>query len=312
MDKKANMVDERYEFISLIYKLAGHRAEYNDSNTQYQQELLKTFDVNKNHPAVTAAKNSQCSYDRIFLFALHIEKEADKFVLTDNIDSLFNSERWLMKESETSELLDLFNEFYITVKFNHFFCSHLHFYENLTKKFTVDWYSHIDFNWFEKYIDTSTLRCIISPSDSRHNYAAEFNGLIYCLVRENGGQVNTIHEYCHSFANPIAEKWYNENQNFKKLCDDSVNPEKLPSYQSGLYMAYEYVTRAYTILHFCQSQSNGSFYNVRRIGYKWNEAAPMLMVSDYKNGFVHILEIYDMVLRFENEKDIKKIDTSNP
>ena len=300
MNNYENMVDERFEFLSLLFKLAGHRAEYNDSDTEYQKEILDVFAVWREHPAVAVIKNSQCSYDRVFKFALHIVKNGEKFVFDDNIDSLYDGDRWLLNKAETRGFLDMCNVFYVDSDYHQFFVSRLPYYQNITKRFVDEWYSHIDFEWFRKYVDLSNLKCILSPSDSRHNYAAQINDKIYCLVRESGGQISAIHEYCHSFANPIASRWYAENPKFRKWCDDSVGPIKLPSYGDGLHVAYEYVTRAYTILHFCQSTSNGAFYTVNRIAYRWNEAAPMLMMGEFHRGFKHIQEVYDMVLRFES------------
>ena len=107
MNNKNNMIDERFELVSLIFKLAGHRAEYNDNNTEYQKELLNTFAAFKEHPSVIAIKNYQCSYDRAFKFALHIDKKEEEFVFIDNIDSLFDGDRWIMNKAETNDLLEM-------------------------------------------------------------------------------------------------------------------------------------------------------------------------------------------------------------
>ena len=40
------------------------------------------------------------------------------------------------------------------------------------------------------------------------------------------------------------------------MCDDSVNLEKIPFYNNGQIMAYEYVTRAYDILYNVQHNGN--------------------------------------------------------
>jgi len=272
-----NMVDERFELGAVICRLAG-RPEYSYLNTDYHKEVAETFAPFANHDAVKYAKELQyvLHYDKVLQFAIHIMKKDKRFIFVEDINSLYVS-KW--NEKYAYEFIELFNMFYKDTNYASFYNSHLGLFEESTKKFVDEYYGKVDLEWFRKYVDPSNLRCIYSLSSG--NYAATVNKTVYCLVHEDGGAV--IHEYCHSFADPLADKWYNENPIFKKWCDDSVNMEKMPYYGCGQTMANEYVTRAYNILYEVQHGKN------------LNEELLIEKDMVFKDSFAYIEQVYDMI-----------------
>ena len=212
---------------------------------------------------------------------MHIVKRNGVFIFIDNINSLFIN--W--NEENAKEFLQLFNRFYIDTNYADFYKSHLPLFEEATEKFINEIYKHIDIDWFGKYTNKSNLRCIYSLSSG--NYASMVNDtIIYSLV--HGGNPPIIHEYCHAFANPIADRWYNENPEFKKLCDNSVNLEKMPFYNDGLGIAREYVTKAYNILYDVQHDDD------------LIECLSRERHCFFEDSFKYIEDVYNMVLMFEN------------
>ena len=99
-----------------------------------------------------------------------------------------------------------------------------------------------------------------------------------------------MHEFCHSFANPLAEQWYTEREDFRKLCDDSVDSERLAVYATGLTMAREYVTRAYHVLYDMQHDADSL-------------EALLSRERDHNvsNSFPYMAQVYEMVLEREND-----------
>jgi len=307
MNNKLNFVDERFELISVIFRLAGNW-EYNigaggldgieypfsdeqytelskcDFTNSYQLEVAESFKQYEEHEAVQFAKSSGLTFSDPFRFAMHIEKDEDKFIFIQDIGSLFYSS-W---DSEMAEkFLLLFNNFYKDTNYAKFYTSHIPYFEELTQKFYDEFYHTIDFDWYSKYIDVSHLHCVLSPSNSATNYAVTVNDrIIYGMVRISSGSI-LIHEFNHSFANPLADEWYKENEEFRKWCDNSVNLEKMPYYNSGSEMAREYVTHAYEVLYAFQHNQDWEKYlsSVKNIGFE--------------NAFPYIGEIYEMVLALE-------------
>jgi len=275
-----NMVDERFECLAVIFRLAGYH-EYNDLELDYQKEVVETFSKFKNHEAVEYAKNLNFSYNKVFKFAVHIEKQNGIFVFIENINSLLDG-NWNGENSE--KFLELFNQFYIDTNYKEFYNSHIELFEQCTQKFIDEVYGKIDLEWFGKYVDPANLRCIYSLSSG--NYGATVNDkIVYCLVYLYGGAV--VHEYCHSFANPLAEKWYAENPDFKKWVDESVNAKKMPYYNNSTAMKNEYVTRAYDILYRVQHGAN------------LDEWLSIQRDFQFKDSFKYIENVYNMILELE-------------
>ena len=289
MSNKKNMVDERFELCAVLFRLAGHPI-YNRRETDYHKELDATFARFENHEAVEYTKTLPLGYGSVFRFSLHIEKKDNHFVFIEDISSLLN--RHSQWDEETSKgFLEQLNKFYIDTNYAEFYNSHLELFEQATKKFIDECYGKIDFEWFRKYIDLSKLGCIYSLSTG--NFGMLFHDKIwYCLVYSDGWAI--IHEYCHQFANPLAEKWYAEKPEFKKLCDDSF--DKVPSaYQDdGVLVGCEYVTRAYNALYFegreCTIIENGKTLELSK---------EFFLSAEVEQGFIYIQEVYDMILELE-------------
>ena len=278
----ASLVDERFELLSLVFRLAG-RQEYGDADTAYQKELASTFAAHKTHPAVqyAAILSLGLGYDAVFKYAVHLVKKDGQFALIEDIDSLVKDGRWTRKSAVA--FLSLLNAFYKETDFAAFYQSQIPFYETETERFVEKTWSKIDLEWFRTYVDPANLRCVYAPSSTRNNYGATVNDtIVYGAVSNDGSSL--IHEFCHSFANPIAHKWYDENKTFRKWCDETINPQRLPTYSSGKIIAGEYVTRAYNILYL----------------YETERYPPWLLFRTEKAvGFPYIEDVYAMITPYE-------------
>jgi hypothetical protein len=272
-----NMVDERFELLSLVFRLAG-RSEYGDEDTDYQKEIKNNFSPFKSHPAIEYASKLPVHYDAIASYSCHIVKDGDKFVLLSDIDSL--DKRWTTEAA--MKFIELLNDFYTQSQFANFIENHKSFYEAETKRFIEETYGAVDLEWFRPYVDPTNLRCIYSPSSIRQNYGVTVNGkIVYSVVSGSGGAI--VHEFCHSFANPIGHKWYDENADFKRWCHDSYSKEKMPSYSPGKILAGEYVTRAYNIL-----------YDVEH-----GKPLFLLLLAEKDMGWIYIEDVYAMITTHE-------------
>ncbi|MCL2557351.1 MAG: DUF4932 domain-containing protein [Treponema sp.] len=302
-----NMVDEGYELAALIFRLTGTCWEFADLKTEYQRKLAETFAGFAEHPAVKMARSFDGSngiavrFDAVPKFSLHIEKRGDVFAFIDDKTSLFEEYRW--NEAAARDFLALFNDFYKDVNFSDFYGAHVPHYEELTREFIEKSYNSIDFDWLGKYLDKSKLHCVITPS-TRSNFCAKIHGkAVYCFVGAGGyGRSEiVVHEFCHGFTQPIADKWYAENEQFKKWCDETLEARKLPYYGTIESISGEYVNRAYTILHCCQAKTE---LKDDPVATKWSEIVPLLMACEMEEGFAHISGVYGMVL--EADYDAKR------
>jgi len=288
--KMKNMVDERFELCSLAWRYVPNSG-YNEKRTEYQHEIEEKFKAYANHPAVEYLKwldetnqPEGVNTDAVPKFALNLEKKDGDFVfINDDLSTLTDDHRWT--DERARKLLKLLNDFYKDTNYAEFYNSKISFFEQETQRFIEASYSKIDFEWLAKHTDISTLKCIHSPSLSNGNTGAFIGHYFYSVVPINA---SLNHEYCHRFANPLALKWYQENDEFKKMCDDTAALKKISWYLEGFTYACEYVTRAYDILYNYQHGED----IIKLFFMERNSAA--------ENSFPYIGEIYKMVLELEN------------
>jgi len=290
-----NLVDERFELVSLIFRLAG-RHPYTSRDTEYQRALDETFEKFKSHPAVEYTRWSLVfSFDAPFGLAVHLQKVGDEFVLVDNIDFLMNDSRW-SRGDRITEFVRLLNDFYTDTNFGEFFQKHLSYFQEHTANF-MEIYRNVNLNWFEQHgINPNNLRVIISPAGGAGGYGARVYGrvpednIVYAAILHLSDfdwfYNILIHEFAHSIGNPIAEQWYAENEEFRSWAHYSLDAVRqiVPAYNSSLIIAFEYVTRAYTILYFAE---NGGINLVQAFLYEISQ------------GFHHIQEVYAMITEHE-------------
>jgi len=276
-----NLVDERYELLSLVWRLAGY-SRFVSQNTDYQNKVATNYEEYRSHPVVYFASRLGFSYDAVFQFAVHIVKENERFVLLPNINGLINdgSNRW--NQSNATRFIELLNDFYLKTHFSSFYDDHIPFYLRQTKRFIEQSTCEIEMAWFDNYSTASNLRIIYSPSSGSGNYGATVEterGDVNYIAMTSFDSYVIVHEISHSFANILARDWYHTNEEFRHWCDDSVDQNLNPQYSSGSVMSNEYVTRAYTILYYTEHGQ---------------ELVPLLK-AEKAQGFPYIEEVYAMI-----------------
>ena len=289
-----HFVDERFELVALIFRLAGN-IEYNDVKTKYQRKLNLQFGNMKNHSAVMYAQNLRFGFDAVFHMAIHLEKVDNTFSLIENIDALIkvigNITRWTREN--TAEFVVHLNQFYVDSKFSKFFLKNTKFYRRRSNHFQKCALKYINFDWLANHgLNHTHLKFIISPSSKNHAYGGytieKDHKICYACVPCLFGMANffiietVVHELMHSVANPIAENLYMKNDVFRKLCDDSVDKENLAVYAMGLTMAYEYMTRAYSIWYFAETGK-------RKLTGQFN--------AEIHRGFPYIEQVYKLLTK---------------
>jgi hypothetical protein len=313
MVTESSFVDERVELAALIFRLAGN-SQLNDKITMYQRNLNNKFARYKDHDAVNYTKQKlKCihlgeehdfGYDAVVELALHLKKEKNSYILVNNIESLIDAsvvERWT--EENIHKFVEYLNQFNDDSNFAGFFSSKAKYFERQSKILNKNLTSNIDYNWFLKYLSentqlrviampfTSTRACCITVSELTTNEKIvtaalpvfPLSALAFHLLGKRMMEV-VVHAFCHSFANAQADTLYNNDKSFRKLCDNSIDENKLFNYTKGNIMAQKYLTRAYTILYFVQ--------------HKTKEIDISKMINSEKNiGFKYIKQMYEIIAK---------------
>jgi len=298
------LVDERFELVSLVFRLAGN-PEYSELSTEYQRRLNSEFNEFRNHPIVTYtnAKLRFVGYDAVFGMAIHLDKTGSQFHLINNNSFLLEEQFARWTEAKALEFVELLNDFYIETNFAGFFQKHYEYYKEHSVRFTHDIINKINFEWFKQHgINPKNMRIVLSPSDSSNGYGGWINGensddsIVYAalpVVDDFQGFLSfVIHEFTHAIGTPLAIVWYAENDEFRSWADSSVNLERYPQYSYGITMASEYVTRAYQILYLAENTEMSLAH---------------LLLMEHSNGFPFIQNIYAMITEYEIIDDFGSI-----
>lgn len=306
-----NLVDERYELIALILRLAG-RPEFDFPESEYSSlgedflnyhgTLLRTFSAYKNHPAVVYAATLNISSSDFFTYSLYIKEDLSG--LAEDLGHLTASGG--LSGTWTEETVQTFwshvQSFYNDTGFAEFYRSHIPFYESISAPFFNDQrVSKLDTGgWFTsvaKRYERSTpkmryYRYFVSPSLYEASESAWDNDTAYGVMVAGLGQMESwqissdiIHEWCHSFCNPTAIDALMTNAEFQAWVEDT-HPG-FQKYDDELIISVEYVVRAYTMLYFADHGDD--------------EVVSNCLERDKALGFTHIEEVYQWVQRLEGK-----------
>jgi adenylate kinase family enzyme len=107
-----------------------------------------------------------------------------------------------------------------------------------------------------------------------------------------------VHEFCHSFCNPIADKWFIENQQFRELCEKTMSDKNLnSSYNNPQVAGYEYVTRAFNTIYE-KEHFNGN-------NDEWNSLMQRMLDYHKRMGFPYIEEVLELAKKHNKEVNLQ-------
>jgi len=226
-------VDPRVELMCVIFRLAGN-PEYNHrlSKSAYADEVEKHFGIFRNHPVVETARQLRAkrgvSYDAVMSMAVHIEdakdlKEKVPFEKAERLDG-----RW--RPEAAREFLVQARQFVKDTKFGSFIEDHQDLYkaaaERMAKKVNERDYRA----WFDSFFGAKSevkFSLVAGMLTGGNNYGV---GIRYPDGREEISPVLgvtrfdekgipvfknlsaslVVHEFCHSYTNPLVDKHLKE------------------------------------------------------------------------------------------------------
>ena len=282
-----NAVYEQIELVSLVMRLAGHDV-FSDENTPYQRSLMPAFGDYANHPVVEYTRNLTSSrgigHDAPMWLAIHLQKINGQFQFYYGSNFWEDDKRWTPELAK--KFLELLNNFYVDSDFSTFFEENIPYFETLSRLLYDELWDKINFDWFYQFgFSYDDIRIAIWPSGTGSGFGPTLlNRVNYAILPQTDDYSHflsfAIHEFAHSFANPIAEAWHEENEEFRSLCESSVDMHLMPWYGKSIIIAGEYVTRAYTIQYLVENH---------------NENLLPLLFKEINNGFRYIETVYAMV-----------------
>jgi hypothetical protein len=321
-------VDPRVELIGIVFRLAGS-PEYNDGTLRpYAKAIERHFGDFDGHPVVKMAvrlRNTRLmSCDGPISLAVHIDRNFRLRKTDEEWPSTLDF-RW--EKQETEDFLEKLRQFATETKFDEFFKAQDSIYEQGIRhcksileqnkvakdqtrteyvKFLIgdvgEWLS--DFFGAE---DTGDLKLVLAFVNGFANYGPRFEtggtSEKYAIIGMRPfdpansvlflpQQVETVaHEFCHSFTNPIVDKYMDQMQPAgEKLFAAHGAVLRTRGYQNWKSTMYETAVRACVVSFMRQSIAD-----LRFIDY--------YLKGEVRRGFVWTEEMGNFLKTYESNRD---------
>jgi len=309
------VVDPRVELMSIIFRLAGNN-EYNQPGViPYVENIRKHFDRFKDHPAAAMAKdlrkNSFIGFDAPMFLAIYLTdaielKERVPFETPGVLDNRWNAEtvRGFLKE---------IRRFVEDTHFIRFFKDNQKLYDIAVERAEEFVRSEVHLEWFGSYFGTQREGDFIlslTLNNGGPSYGPSFrhpDGDVeyHCILglpyldedqlpifgdKDLRDLEVIIHEFCHSFVNPLVDKHKSE----MKALGDKLFPLVESVMRSQAYGNWETMMRE-TFVRACV---------LRYIhAYKGQEAAKKGLETELALRFILVEKLYDVLGEYEKQKD---------
>ena len=303
-------VDPRVELIGIVFRLAGNY-EFNQGRIRsYVRDIERQFGDFDNHPAVKLAvrlrSTRRMSCDGPMSLAVHIDRDYRPRKTFEQWPWGLDG-RW--KKQETREFLELLRQFAAETKFDEFYKAHSALYERGIRSCQAVMAQYDLQTWLGEFFgveEMGDLRLVLGFLNGPSNYGPRFTAgktrekyaiIGMPLPDADGNPVfrprklaTTAHEFCHSFTNPVVEKYMEQLQPAgEKLYAAKAPAMKRIGYQNWQSLMYESAVRACVACYIRNSFEPEYLQNY--------------LDEDAGNGFVWTKELSDLLRTYEANRD---------
>jgi len=324
--------DPRVELMSIIFMLAGN-PEYSQCQLpEYKKDVLKYFDKYKEHEAVKLAQENRnkngVSYDAVMSMAVHLK---DAFTVELNLPLSQNPEkldkRW--KPDNAQKFLEALKDFVSKSDFRKFITEHAEFYKETDKRLTRIINRYAKLSWYESFFGRkSSGQFILVPGylTGGGNYGVSF--------KDDGNRIDqmysvtaipkvdsmgvplfdpqmiptVIHEFCHSYVNPVVYKHINELKEAGEKIFPFVSKKMYEqAYGTWSTMMIESVVRACVNRYLIRNSNEAAVkndiqYNIGR-GFIWMDDFTKLFdeFENNRNSYIGLDEFFPKIVKFFND-----------
>lgn len=291
------IVDERVELLGIVFRLAGSPEYQKVVFDEYDDAINKHFAPFKTHTVIRSASllrsTSGISFDAVMNYAVHISIEEGRVVFP-NADSEKTLEkleyRW--KPAAAKLFAEQLDDFYVKSRFREFFEANSEMYQK-TEQRIKEINDKVDYSWFKKFYgdaDLEHLHVFLSNINENKGYGPSClfkDGHKECFAiigvcgpnapyREDGYISLIIHEFSHSFCNPLVDRHIDglkpAAERIFPLVTDTMARQVC---STPLAMLYEYLVHAcvihYWITHGNTTNADGLLRYDRSLGFLWLE-----------------------------------------
>lgn len=331
------IVDERFELVSIAFRLAGAEEYSNGHSPDYLRQVDSCFASYKNHQLFAFIREVRESYnfayDTAAKSAFMIELKGSHVTISPewDLEKEFSGEdERCWNEAIFRRFVTLLDSFYRLSRFHSFFISHSAFYEKAVQSCS-DVPQKIKAEWFQDFygepligVDLVLGLCIgpnnYSVSDARRK--KNWNGrktIIIGTMEESKGipffyddkNHILVHEMAHYYTNPLVEPYCVEMADAMNFIFSEVKEEMARiGYGNAEDVTVEWINELFANCYLERETSGGCIRNVARNvenGYYWMKRAVDFMDNFYadRESFPTIAEFMPQLVEFTKELPAK-------
>ncbi|HUO13849.1 MAG TPA: DUF4932 domain-containing protein [Verrucomicrobiae bacterium] len=301
-------VDQRVELFSIVFRLAGNSEYHMDTLPTYSADIDRYFAPYKNHPAVqmahALAEKNDLGFDGVMWMAISLSPPPQLVPLipftTDSVDK-----RWGV--ADTDKFLPLLRDFWRDSKFAEFYAAHQSMYRMAEDRFSTT-LEAVDFGWYQRFYGNApdlTYHLILGMNNGGGNYGPrlvhpdgriELFSIMGCWTHDDAGKPTyppdqgylptIIHEFNHSFVNPVVAEHWKEFSGAEQVFDTVNSKMKRMAYDNAQTMVNESLVRAAVIVYFQDAGEDGR-KNLTRIR------------EEQRHGFFWMDQLVDKLKQYE-------------
>jgi hypothetical protein len=304
--------DQRIELMSIVFRLAGSEEYSGNQFKSYVNDIDKWFAPYKNHPVVEMAKRLRMtrgvSYDAVMSMAIHLGQPPD-LNPTVPFKSASLDKRWGTKGA--NKFLKLLKDFYRESRFDEFYGQHKEMYQIAETRMNKVLES-VNFSWFEQFYGVQSsgrFNLVLGIGNGGGNYgpkavtpdgSEDLYAIIGTWMVDAEGNPNynnsvlgtIIHEFNHSFANPLVDGNVPILEESGKALFHPVREQMSKmAYGNWKTVMYESLVRASTIHYFADNKGTES--QIKR-----------LVINEMANGFIWTDKLVDLLGDYKSKRDI--------
>lgn len=304
-------VDPRIELLSIVFRLAGN-SEYNmDQLPRYTTDIDHYFSKYKADPAVLMAKRlanrNGVRFDAVMAMAVDLSPPPALTPLVPFTNEIPDS-RW--GKGNASSFVKSLREFYRNTNFQAFFSAHEPMYKLAETRFQAV-LDRLDLGWYKSFYGEAPrarFKIVLGMNNGGGNYGPrvvfpggheELYAIMGCWTKDDSGNPTysaagylptLIHEFNHSFVNPIIDPHEAEFGTAADAVYKTVAAQmKDMAYGNARTMVNESLVRAAVIRYFKAHNDSAS-----DIKHK--------IVKEQANGFVWMDDLCDLLKDYESHR----------
>lgn len=326
-------VSETVELMGILSRTADFQEFSNDLAGQYSKDTEAWFAQYREHPTVAYYKELRAKngigYERVTNMAVHLEIEKGKVKLVGNRNELTGG--W--QNVDLDDFVKRLNKFYADTRFHEFFEQHRNFYSDFLKQYDTNVMPYIHTDWYGKFYNGAgsdkRFRLIIGFTYGTTNNGASRQLLgrpheVFAVCGYNQNPQTgrllfdtslPLHEFNHSFVNPLLENVDNEKaiqEAGQKLFQSSQSVMEQQHYDDWHIVINESLVRAAVIVYFYENgfyQFAMNMINIETMGhgFPWmlDVVSALRYYATHREQYPTLNDFYPEIARFLNKYNKK-------